>query len=81
MIDLTLNDNPCPACEELLAIKNCIKEFEIIDGESVYDTLDTIVKELKMWRAMDAYQSKKNFALKKSLIKQLETHGFEVEHN
>lgn len=81
MIDLTLNDNACPACEELLAIKDYIKEFSLVDGESLYDTLDTMVKELKMWRATDAYQNKKTLALKKSLIKQLEDHGFQVEHN
>ena len=81
MIDLTPDDNGCPYCEELLTIQKLISEFALVDGEGIYDTLDTMIKELKMWRATDAYQNKKTLALKKSLIKQLEDNGFKVEYN
>jgi hypothetical protein len=86
MIDLLNGSNgkdhiPCPSCSQIDEIKQLLAEYQTFEGESPIISIDLLISEVKMWRSKEAYERKLKSTMISSMVKKLESKGFQVDEN
>jgi hypothetical protein len=87
MIDLLNGSNgnkdyiPCPSCAQLEEIKQLLAEYQTFESESPIISIDLLISEVKMWRSKESYERKLKSTMISSMVKKLESKGFQIDEN